>query len=116
MKPETLLITLTVTALAVAAIACVRYEMSCQKARKIIPSLITDKWIRGRDLRQRLSKDGIHLSYASFYMVMNDLVKQGKAIYRDTSDSDGRIREFRLPQTIEERKSEAADYVARLGR
>jgi hypothetical protein len=94
----------------------IRYEIICRRAKQKIPDILTHEWIRGRDIRQKLVKEGIHLSYGSFYIVMNHLFEEGKVLKRDTLGADDRIREFRLPLTVEEHRKEEAAYLVHLGR
>jgi hypothetical protein len=101
MKTELYYLTISVIGVIFMALIAysIRYEIICGRAKQKILNMLTTKWVRGRDLRQNLAKDGINLSYGSFYLVMNHLVEEGKASKRDTLDGDGRIREFRLPLT-----------------
>jgi|GEM_PF-2506758 hypothetical protein len=90
----------------------VYYESIRKKAGNKILAMLTTEWIRGRDLRQMLAKDGLHISDDLFCFTMNKLVEEEKAERRNANN----LIWYRLPMTIEERKKEAAAYVARLGR
>jgi glycerol uptake facilitator-like aquaporin len=87
------------------------YKLIRKKASRMIQSMLTHKEIRGRDLRQKLAKDGLHVSYELFCFVMNKLVEEGKAERRDTFDSIW----YRLPSTVEEHQSEYVAHAAHLG-
>ena len=115
MKLQTILVVSLVLGVVILAIYFVYYELKCKKARNMILAILTTKWVRGRDLRQTLARNGIHLSSGSFYIVMNHLVEERKVIERDTINACDRIREFRLPLTVEEHNDESVSHDSNIG-
>jgi len=77
------------------------------KKREIVSQrilqLLTHEWIRGRNLKQRLSKEGLHISKRSFGSIMDELVQDGEVLCQEAlpqlEDGGNSIRTYKLPLT-----------------
>src|SRR5665213_1171073 len=75
--------------------------------------LLTTDWVRGRNLHQKLSRDGCRISKPSFYWIMFGLVNKEACLHQQTNGDihgiEATIDWFRLPLTAAEKDAEDRD-------
>ena len=78
-----------------------RTEKTKSDARRLIPRLFRPgEELAGRELRDRIERNGVPISYGLFYLLMSELAREGVVSFRDaTEDFEGELlrnRYFKL--------------------